>query len=53
MEVQTDEMSKSEKQFVLKAAYCDYNRIWKCQHPQQRGIKSVNILKMNNIDIYL
>ena len=43
MEVQTDEMSKSEKQFVLKAAYCDYNRIWKC--PQQRGIKCTKVCK--------
>jgi len=43
MKVQSDEMSKAEKKFVLKASYCDYNRIWKCQHPQQRGTKCTKI----------
>ena len=34
-----EKMSNAEKKFVLKAAECIYNRIWKCKHPKQRGIK--------------
>ena len=42
---QTEEMSKAEKKFVLKASYCDYNRIWKCRHPKQKGLKCTKICK--------
>ena len=45
MKVQTDEMSKAEKKFVLKAADCIYNHIWRCKHPKQKGIKCEKICK--------
>ena len=45
MKVQSDEMSKAGKKFVLKAAYCDYNRVWRCTHKEQRGHKCTKICK--------
>ena len=38
-----DKLSKREIDFINKAAHCDHNRIWKCRHPKQRGIKCIKI----------
>jgi hypothetical protein len=40
-----DKLPKKEIDFINKASHCDYNRVWKCKHPKQRGIKCTKICK--------
>jgi hypothetical protein len=39
---------KKEANFVMKAAYCEFNRIWYCQHPKKKGKKCTKICKYYN-----
>jgi hypothetical protein len=34
---------QNRTEFVLKASECDYNFLWKCQHPNQKGKKCEKI----------
>ena len=40
-----EDTTKEKIDFINKASNCDYNHIWKCKHPKQRGIKCEKICK--------
>jgi hypothetical protein len=40
-----DEIVKKKMDFVDKASHCDYNRLWKCMHKEQKGKKCDEICK--------
>jgi len=41
LEIEETNMSKTE--FITKAAECDHNFLWICQHPDQKGEKCTKI----------
>jgi hypothetical protein len=39
---------QDKREFILKASECDYNYLWKCQHPNQKGKKCEKICEFYN-----